>query len=186
MNKLTALVSASILISHVFRCRSSVAMFAHLFLVSESSGWLRLNWANCPWHDVTRRINILFLIISSLRWIIPRDMLWSIYTASQVLAHPMLLAIAAILISAFWLYTRHKSRRPLPPGPKGLPIFGNALQMEVSHPWLYHTKVAKQFGKAEIRDVAAFMLNESRSIRGRRALPRFQRSYHCPQQSGSH
>jgi hypothetical protein len=62
----------------------------------------------------------------------------------------MSLPLVALLITAVvWAYTRRKSPGPLPPGPAGLPVVGNALQIELSHPWLYYTKIAKRFGKAE-------------------------------------
>jgi hypothetical protein len=36
---------------------------------------------------------------------------------------------------------------PLPPGPKGLPIIGNLLDIPQEKPWVVYDKWAKQFGK---------------------------------------
>lgn len=82
----------------------------------------------------------------SLRF--PTVDLFGVMTVPQM--QLQLLPLVALLITAaFWAYRRRRSPGPLPPGPAGLPLIGNALQLELSHPWLYYTKIAKQFGKAE-------------------------------------
>ncbi|KAJ3485041.1 hypothetical protein NLI96_g5232 [Meripilus lineatus] len=56
-------------------------------------------------------------------------------------------ALGAILIFTIYrlLTTRHPAN--LPPGPKGLPIIGNALDMPTSHEWLMFAQWGEQWGK---------------------------------------
>jgi len=42
---------------------------------------------------------------------------------------------------------QRRFKLPLPPGPPGLPIIGNALQMPIEHEWLTFTQWAKTYGK---------------------------------------
>ncbi|KAG6864797.1 hypothetical protein C0991_007053 [Blastosporella zonata] len=58
-------------------------------------------------------------------------------------------SIALVFISAmFFAYCLAAARRPhFPPGPKGLPIIGNILQMGDDHPELLFREWAKKFGK---------------------------------------
>ncbi|OAX39564.1 cytochrome P450 [Rhizopogon vinicolor AM-OR11-026] len=44
------------------------------------------------------------------------------------------------------LQRRLRGGLPLPPGPKGLPILGNALEVNVSAPWLSYIDWAKKYG----------------------------------------
>ena len=50
------------------------------------------------------------------------------------------------LTIAIITYRYYAFRRRLPPGPSGLPIVGNLLEMPKSHPWLTHTELHKKYG----------------------------------------
>jgi len=52
----------------------------------------------------------------------------------------------AAIILAFISYRYYAFRRRLPPGPVGLPLVGNLLEMPKSHPWLTHTELHKKYG----------------------------------------
>jgi hypothetical protein len=39
-----------------------------------------------------------------------------------------------------------RRRRQMPPGPSGIPILGNALQIPVSMPWYRFTELSKEYG----------------------------------------
>ncbi|KAH6915129.1 cytochrome P450 98A3 [Coprinopsis sp. MPI-PUGE-AT-0042] len=57
-------------------------------------------------------------------------------------------ALSAIVFGAILLPRRRLAiRLPFPPGPKGLPILGNALQMPDDRPWLVYRDWAKQYGE---------------------------------------
>jgi hypothetical protein len=44
------------------------------------------------------------------------------------------------------ILNRVRQAAPLPPGPKGLPLLGNALDMPKSRKWLTFTKWGEQYG----------------------------------------
>lgn len=52
------------------------------------------------------------------------------------------------LFAARILYTwRKKSGRTLPPGPKGLPVLGNVMDIPQSHEWITYETWGKEFCK---------------------------------------
>ncbi|EKM56473.1 uncharacterized protein PHACADRAFT_253615, partial [Phanerochaete carnosa HHB-10118-sp] len=57
-------------------------------------------------------------------------------------------AILAILLALFLKasVTRYKQRARYPPGPKGLPIIGNVLEMPKTHEWLTFASWSEQYG----------------------------------------
>lgn len=52
------------------------------------------------------------------------------------------LALIITIISVRYYAFRHR----LPPGPPGLPLIGNLLELPKSHPWLTQTKLHKKYG----------------------------------------
>ncbi|EJU01104.1 cytochrome P450 [Dacryopinax primogenitus] len=52
--------------------------------------------------------------------------------------------VLLFLVYSFW--RRRNSDLPLPPGPRGLPVLGNALQIPQERPWLVYAEWAKQYG----------------------------------------
>lgn len=66
-------------------------------------------------------------------------------------AHPLHTILSAFL--GAWIFNRiYISRKrnpnglPLPPGPKGLPIIGNLLDMPTDKPWLVYHEWSKNYG----------------------------------------
>ena len=62
------------------------------------------------------------------------------------------LAIIAALVLTAFIYgvrIRKRSRSPLPPGPKKLPVLGNLFDLPTSHEWLTYAKLCKEYSMYE-------------------------------------
>ncbi|KAJ7909964.1 cytochrome P450 [Mycena leptocephala] len=64
------------------------------------------------------------------------------------------IVIAGVIAVLAWRWRFWRSPNPLPPGPPGLPIIGNALQLPLERQWVTFTDWAKTYG--EIVHVSAF------------------------------
>lgn len=54
----------------------------------------------------------------------------------------------AVALNA-WRQHRVRDGLPLPPGPTGLPWFGNVFAIDAAHPWLSYEQWGKQYGALE-------------------------------------
>ncbi|KAJ7825773.1 cytochrome P450 [Mycena olivaceomarginata] len=81
---------------------------------------------------------------------------WALFgSLTTQLSHYTLDYSALALVGFAILGARlRKARRPLPPGPAGLPFIGNALQIPVTTPWVTYHAWGKQYG--EIIHVSVF------------------------------
>jgi hypothetical protein len=64
-----------------------------------------------------------------------------------VLAWGLSVALAVKGIIAYRRRKRNPLRLPLPPGPKGLPLVGNILQIPQKLPWEGYDKLCKEYGE---------------------------------------
>lgn len=62
------------------------------------------------------------------------------------LTHFSSFLVVGVLFAVSYLLTRKRRPHNLPPGPKGIPILGNALQISLSRTWLQFTEWADKFG----------------------------------------
>lgn len=58
----------------------------------------------------------------------------------------VLFGVLCILVSYALQISWPRSSRNLPPGPKGIPIFGNTFQIPGTFVWLYFTEMANKYG----------------------------------------
>lgn len=72
------------------------------------------------------------------------------------MAHP---TVALALILAFVVAAiLGRRKRPLPPGPKGLPIVGNIFDVPKTREWLAYQEWARQYGGSDPLDLPAMFL----------------------------
>ena len=62
-----------------------------------------------------------------------------------------LVGLVTVVVLYTWL---KKSRLPLPPGPKGWPILGNALDMPTKRPWEKYHEWSKTYGERNIMSLS--------------------------------
>ena len=67
----------------------------------------------------------------------PVSLPWSLLYATCALV------VLRVIIS---LVKSYRQRQQMPPGPPGLPVIGNVLQMPTAFPWLRFTEWKKQYG----------------------------------------
>ena len=62
------------------------------------------------------------------------------------------------LILAFWLLLKYSIKRktlPRPPGPSGLPVIGNLLDIITDHPWNKFSEWGRRWGTVFSRFIGA-------------------------------
>ena len=66
-----------------------------------------------------------------------------------------LLVVAFAFLAFSTLYSRGKQRKlPFPPGPKGLPVVGNLLDMPAGEEWITYKRWGKLYGAPFLRDLS--------------------------------
>jgi hypothetical protein len=82
---------------------------------------------------------------------------------------PVVAGITLLIGLLFLDQLRRKHRRfPLPPGPRGLPIIGNVLEIPAERPWITYSQWSKQLA-SDVIHVSAFgksiiVLNSAKAI----------------------
>lgn len=70
----------------------------------------------------------------------------SLFDALQSQYGLMFLAIGAAVLLAFGVLLRPKAKYRYPPGPKGIPVFGNLFQLPPAYPGAKLMEWGKQYG----------------------------------------
>lgn len=58
--------------------------------------------------------------------------------------------IAILAVGLLYLLRRHKQNLPYPPGPKGLPLLGNILDVPSSQEWITYANWSKKYSTFRI------------------------------------
>ena len=58
----------------------------------------------------------------------------------------LIVAVFFVVVLTIYFISQRRNRASLPPGPPGLPILGNILDMMKSHPWIKYAEWSKQYG----------------------------------------
>ena len=75
-----------------------------------------------------------------------QDFSYAYYRVQTMLKSDYLAILATLVLTAFiYIRIRKRSRLPLPPGPKKLPLLGNLFDLPTSHEWLTYAKLCKQY-----------------------------------------
>ena len=77
--------------------------------------------------------------------------------SSPALTVPALVVTALAVIAAFVLRSR-KNQLPLPPGPRGVPIFGNLFQIPKECGWEKYEEWSKELGGSFLRKICCIHL----------------------------
>lgn len=72
----------------------------------------------------------------------PNSQLWTYWNISDTVILTGGMAIAWKI----WSSSRKSKLLPLPPGPKGLPVLGNILDIPIEQEWLTYTDWGKKYG----------------------------------------
>ena len=75
------------------------------------------------------------------------DAIGSVVDAVRAYKSLILVAVAGVSVHALVTYLRSPLRK-LPPGPKGIPILGNVLQIISGNQWTTFTDLRNKFGIA--------------------------------------
>ncbi|KAI0269994.1 cytochrome P450 [Gloeopeniophorella convolvens] len=79
-----------------------------------------------------------------------------------------ILAIALCFIIAVRVFRKKRHALPLPPGPRGLPLIGNVLDMPSRNPWLTYLQWSKQYNSDVVHANALgthiIVLNSSKAV----------------------